>query len=72
MICLQLNDWIRSADCFDYLFDAEEIVKEEHSDGIYFKNGCHQGDRLHPNEKGGKMIANAYDFARLTGKEPTL
>lgn len=66
---LQLNDWIRRAGVFDYLFDAEAVVREERPDGIYYAEGLHQGDRLHPNAKGGQLLADAMDLAKLTGKE---
>ena len=66
---LQLNDWIRTAGIFDDVFDAETVVREERSDGFYFAEGLHQGDHLHPNAKGGQLLADAYDLEKLTGKE---
>lgn len=66
---LELNAWIRSAGIFDYLFDAEAVVREEHSDGFYYREGLHQGDRLHPNAKGGRQLAEAFDLNALTGRE---
>ena len=66
---LKLNDWIRSAGIFDYLFDAEAVVREQRPDGLYYAESLHQGDHLHPNEKGGRMLANAFDLNQLTGKE---
>ncbi len=66
---LLFNGWIRSAGIFDYVFDAEAVVREEHPDGFYFAEGLHQGDHLHPNARGGKMLADAFDLGKLTGKE---
>ena len=66
---LQLNDWIRSAGFFDYVFDAEAVVREQHPDGLFFAEGLHQGDHLHPNARGGQKLADAFDLAKLTGKE---
>ena len=66
---LKLNDWIRSAGIFDYLFDAEAVVREQRPDGIYYAEGLHQGDHLHPNAKGGQMLADAFYLKKLTGKE---
>lgn len=66
---LLFNDWLRSADIFDYLFDAEAVVREERADGYYYREGLHQGDHLHPNEAGGKLLADSFDLAKLTGKE---
>ena len=66
---LQLNDWIRSAGIFDYVFDAEAVVREERPDGIYYAEGLHKGDHLHPNAAGGQKLADAFDLRKLTGKE---
>ena len=66
---LQLNAWIRSAGVFDYLFDAEAVVRDARPDGIYYAESLHQGDRLHPNAEGGRLLAEAYDLRKLTGKE---
>lgn len=66
---LALNDWIRNAGIFDYLFDAEAVVREERPDGFYFKEGLHQGDHLHPNIEGGKLLAEAFDLEMLTGEQ---
>lgn len=65
---LAFNSWIRTADLFDYVFDAEAAVSETRTDGLYFAEGLHQGDRLHPNADGGRKLADAYDLAGLTGK----
>ena len=66
---LQLNEWIRSAGIFDYVFDAEAVVREERPDGIYYAEGLHKGDHLHPNAVGGQKLADAFDLGKLTGKE---
>lgn len=66
---LLLNDWIRSAGIFDYVFDAEEVVREKRPDGYYYREDLQQGDHLHPNAKGGQTLADAYDLKKLTGKE---
>ena len=66
---LLFNDWLRSADIFDYLFDAEAVVREERADGYYYREGLHQGDPLHPNGAGGALLADSFDLAKLTGKE---
>jgi lysophospholipase L1-like esterase len=66
---LALNDWIRGAGIFDYVFDAEAVVREERPDGFYYAEGLHQGDHLHPNAVGGQKLADAFDLGKLTGKE---
>lgn len=66
---LQLNDWIRSnASLFDYVFDAEAVVRDQHEDGWYFREGIHMGDHLHPNAEGGRLLADAWDLDQLVGK----
>lgn len=66
---LQINSWIRSAGIFDYVFDAEKVVREKRKDGYYYREDLQQGDHLHPNAKGGQTLADAYDLKKLTGKE---
>ena len=71
---LLFNEWIRSeaekpSGLFDYCFDAEAVVREEHPDGYYYGKGLHMGDRLHPNARGGRMLAEAFDLGALTGEE---
>lgn len=65
---LACNDWIRTAGIFDYVFDAEAVVREDGPNGIRFKEGLHLGDHLHPNAEGGRRLAGAYDLVKLTGK----
>ncbi len=65
---LSLNDWIRSSQIFDYVYDAEAQVCDTDDTGIFFKEGCHAGDHLHPNAKGGKAMADGYDLVKLTGE----
>ncbi len=65
---LQLNEWIRNTDIFDYVIDQEAIVRDEDENGYFFKEGLHQGDHLHPNTEGGKRMADAYDLKKLTGE----
>ena len=63
------NDWIRSAGIFDYVFDADVVVRERTVDGWRYREGLHQGDRLHPNAEVGKILADAFDLRKLTGKD---
>lgn len=66
---LQINDWIRTCNLFDYVFDADEVVREKYKDGFRFAKHYQQGDFLHPNALGGKVLADAYDLAKLTGEQ---
>ena len=66
---LQFNDWIRSNDeLFDYVSDAEAVVRDQHEDGWYFHEGIHLGDHLHPNAEGGQLLADAWDLKQLLGR----
>ncbi|MBP3891859.1 MAG: hypothetical protein J6D29_06780 [Solobacterium sp.] len=37
--------------------------------GVFFRDGLHLGDYLHPNKEGGLRMANGYDLEQLTGEE---
>ena len=65
---LEWNEWIRTAGIFDYVVDQEKAVKARDLQGLYFKEGLHQGDHLHPNEEGGRIMAQNYDLKQLTGE----
>ncbi len=64
---LMFNEWLRSTGIFDYVYDDEVLVREEHPDGYYYCEGLHRGDHLHPNEAGGKIIADGFDLRSITG-----
>lgn len=64
---VKLNEWIRTADLFDYVIDADEVLASK-EDSRYIAEGLHIGDHLHPNKTGGEKIAAAIDLAKLTGK----
>ncbi len=66
---LLFNEWIRSAGIFDYLFDAEAVVREKRPDGCYYGEALQQGDHLHPNAAGGQKLADAFDMEELTGRK---
>ena len=67
---LEINEWIRNADIFDYVFDAEKAVMEVKNGRMYYSDKYHQGDYLHPNKAGGLVLANAFDIYKLTNKSP--
>lgn len=62
------NEWIRTTDIFDYVFDADELLRDPEKPD-WFDDRYHQGDHLHPNAEGGQLMADAYDLAKLTGKQ---
>jgi len=42
--------------------------ERERPDGLYYREGLHLGDHLHPNAEGGRLLADAYDLKQLTGR----
>lgn len=62
------NEWVRTTDLLDYYLDADELLKDPEKPD-YFLEKYHQGDHLHPNAEGGQRMADAYDLAKLVGKE---
>lgn len=52
----------------DQNLDADELMKDPKKTE-WFDDKYHQGDHLHPNAEGGQRMADAYDLAKLVGKE---
>ena len=65
---IRINEWIRSCNLFDDVFDADELLRDENNPAC-IKKSLHQGDYLHPNAAGGEQMAQAYDLTALTGEE---
>ncbi len=51
------------------VIDAEAAVCDSDEEGMFFREGLHQGDHLHPNTEGGRVMAEAYDLEELTGEQ---
>ena len=51
------------------MIDAETAVRDSDEEGMFFQKVLHQGDHLHPNTEGGRVIAEAYDLEELTGEQ---
>ncbi len=66
---LRINEWIRTAGIFDMVIDAEAAVRNHDDQGMFFREDLHQGDHLHPNAEGGRVMAEAYDLEKLTGEQ---
>lgn len=62
------NEWVRTSGIFDYYLEADELMKDP-KNPEWFDERYHQGDHLHPNAEGGQRMADAYDLAKLVGKE---
>ena len=66
MLRCQVNTWIRECGLFDYVFDADALVRNPEKPNFY-DDRYHQGDYLHPSEAGGKYLADNFDLEQLTG-----
>lgn len=63
----RLNDWAKTAPCFDAVVDTAAVTEDPEKPGWY-REDMHQGDHLHPSTKGGIMIADAMDLSAIVGK----
>lgn len=61
-----LNEWLRGANDYDGVFDYDTAMRDKSHPGYLLPN-VHIGDGLHPNGKGGEIIARTIDLAKLTG-----
>ncbi len=64
---VKFNTWLRTCQLFDYLYDTDEVVKAK-DNPIYMDTRLHAGGSLHPNDLGGKAIAEACDLKKLIGQ----
>ena len=60
-----LNDWIRSADIFDAVFDFDAVIRDPRQPEI-ISMAYDAGDHLHPNELGGLLMAE-HAFEKMKG-----
>lgn len=65
---IKYNEWLKKSCLFDYVFDADAVVRNQEKPDWY-DDRYHQGDYLHPNRAGGKILADAFDLSKLTGEE---
>ncbi|MEU8213678.1 hypothetical protein AB0B85_31260 [Micromonospora sp. NPDC049044] len=60
----EVNDWIRTADTFDAVFDVARVVANPHSlDHIH--PALDSGDGMHLNDRGAEAMAGAVDLDDL-------
>lgn len=60
-----LNDWLRGENDYDGVFDYDAVMRDDLHDG-YLLPDVHIGDGLHPNDRGGEIIAGSIDLTKLT------
>jgi len=62
-----VNQWIRTGNAFDGVFDFDAAVRDP-SQPTKFREDMQTGDHLHPNASGYKAMAAAIDLKALRGK----
>lgn len=62
-----VNAWIRTGGAFDGVVDFEAAMKDPARPGR-IRDGLHNGDHLHPNDEGYRVMAQAADAALFGGK----
>lgn len=63
---LPINEWIRAGAGYDAFFDYDAAVRDDKKPG-YMLSDCHICDGLHPNDKGGALMAEQIDLAKIMG-----
>jgi hypothetical protein len=53
------NVWIREQTVADGIVDFDKAVCKP-DNPAYMYDDCHLGDQLHPNERGGRLMASAF------------
>lgn len=64
---LALNNWIRNADVFDGVIDADKILRAPDSPNR-MKKAFDSGDHLHPGDKGNKALAYGFNTNVFTNQ----
>ena len=65
---IQINEWIRTCDYFDEVFDMDAVIRDSEKPNVIDKR-YHIGDHLHPNSVGGQKIADAFNLDQLIGRK---
>lgn len=65
-IRLPINERIRTGFGYDGFFDYDAAVRDNANPG-YMLSGCHICDGLHPNDKGGALMAEQIDLTTIMG-----
>ena len=63
----ELNRRLREGIGFDGVFDYDAAIRDE-ARPDYIRADCHIGDGLHPNDKGGRLMAETIDLSALMGR----
>ncbi len=60
-----MNDWIRTTDAFDAVFDVARAVENPEARD-YIHLALDSGDGMHLNDKGAQAMADSVDLETLT------
>lgn len=64
----EINNWIRNSGAFDAVVDFEQVLQDP-DNPTFMRDDVHDGDLLHPNEKGYKLLGEAVDLALFKNKD---
>ena len=59
-----MNDWIRTTDAFDAVFDVARAVADPHAPD-HIHPALDSGDGMHLNDRGAEAMADAVNLADL-------
>lgn len=60
----EVNKWIRTEAPYDCVLDYDKAICDE-KDPLMIKKGCSLHDRIHPNKRGGEILARSVDMKLL-------
>lgn len=60
----EINCWIREKSPYDYVIDFDKAIQDK-KDPLRIREGCCLKDKLHPNKRGGKILADAVEIGEL-------
>lgn len=60
----EVNRWIREESPYDCVIDFDKVMQDE-KDPLRMRDGCSLKDRLHPNKRGGNILADAVGIREL-------
>ena len=65
---LEINKWIREQKHSDGIIDFDLAIRDEKTPDK-MDDGCHLGDGIHPNDQGGKRMADVVPLELLIEEE---
>lgn len=60
----EINQWIRERAPYDCVIDFDKAIQDD-QDPLRIRKGCSLKDKLHPNKRGGKILADTVELKEL-------